>query len=178
MRILGIDPGIARVGFGVVDVAQNGALRFVECGMIATQSTTEVQNRLLEISNDLSVIIKKTQPNLVALEKLFFQNNAKTAFRVGESRGVLLLVAAQHKIPIAEFTPLQVKQGIAGNGFAKKPQVQKALQLILKLHSIPKYSELKFEKLKHHKPDRTRYFDFAFFCKLTIGAWIDHTLDT
>lgn len=137
MRILGIDPGIARVGFGVVDVAQNGTLRFVECGMIATKSTTEPQDRLLEISSDLSAIIQKTQPNLIALEKLFFQNNAKTAFRVGESRGVLLLVAAQHKIPLAEFTPLQVKQALTGYGKAEKNQVLHMVMKILQLSFTP-----------------------------------------
>lgn len=137
MRVLGIDPGIARVGFGVVDVVKSSNPVFVECGLIATKPKVELAVRLQEIFEDLEVVIKKTKPDLLSCEKLYFQNNAKTAFDVGQARGVILLAAAKHKIDIVEFTPLQVKQAVTGYGKASKKQVEDMIVNILHLNFVP-----------------------------------------
>jgi crossover junction endodeoxyribonuclease RuvC len=138
MRVLGIDPGIARVGFGVVGVQKSSNPTFVECGLITTEPKTDLAQRLLEISQDLDVVIKKTKPGLISCEKLYFQNNAKTAFDVGQARGVILLAAAKHKIDVVEFTPLQVKQVVTGYGKATKKQIEEMIINILHLNFIPK----------------------------------------
>lgn len=135
--ILGIDPGTAIVGFGVIAVnGQN--LRLVAYGCITTPAKTPQVIRLKHIYNELKDVIKKYQPDQVAVEQLFFYNNAKTALTVGEARGVILLAAAQNKLPVREFTPLQVKQAVSCYGKASKSQVQRMVKLLLNLSDIPK----------------------------------------
>lgn len=137
MRILGIDPGTGRLGFGVVD-ASNGQLRLVDAGVITTPAHTPTNERLEDIYDSLTAIIAETQPTHVAIEKLFFARNVTTAMSVAEARGVVLLVAQKAKLPISEYTPLQIKQSITGYGKADKKQVQEMVRLQLNLKTVPK----------------------------------------
>lgn len=137
MRVLGIDPGIARVGFGVVENSRGGNTTFVECGLITTKAHTQAGLRLKEVFEDLEAVITKTKPDRIACEKLYFQNNEKTAFEVGQARGVILLAAANHGIELIEFTPLQVKQAVTGYGKATKKQVEDMIIKILHLNFVP-----------------------------------------
>jgi crossover junction endodeoxyribonuclease RuvC len=136
--ILGIDPGIADTGFGLIEKGAGGKLIYLACGSIKTKAGLPMAERLEILNNQLEEIIKKYQPKLAAVEELFFQNNAKTAIIVGEARGVILLTCRKNKVPIVELTPLQVKQTIAGFGRADKRQVQKMVKLLLNLKEIPK----------------------------------------
>lgn len=131
--ILGIDPGLATTGFAVL----NEALKIFIFGIIKTKNKN-MAIRLLEIKRGLQKIIKKYKPDLAAVEEIFFYKNLKTAIAVSEARGAILLTLAEAKIPVAEYTPLQVKQTITSYGQADKKQVQKMLQLILKLPALPK----------------------------------------
>ncbi|HDH31760.1 MAG TPA: crossover junction endodeoxyribonuclease RuvC [Candidatus Wolfebacteria bacterium] len=137
MIILGIDPGIADTGYGVIQV--NGQkLACVDYGSIKTKAKTELPERLEIINLELKKQIKKHKPNLMAVEQLFFCKNVKTALVVGHARGVVLLTAKQNKVPVVEFTPLQIKQAVSSYGQASKAQVQKMVKLILNLKEIPK----------------------------------------
>lgn len=134
---LGIDPGIADTGFGVIQ--KNGAeLVCLAYGSIKTSKSEKVENRLKIIHQDLKFLVDKYSPISAGVEQLFFTNNAKTAIVVGEARGVILLTLAQTNVPIMEFTPLQVKQAISAYGQADKGQVQRMVKMILKLEKIPK----------------------------------------
>ena len=135
--ILGIDPGIADTGFGVV-FREGHNLTCRDYGSIKTRAKMELSERLFIIHNELGKIIKKYRPDLIAVEELFFCKNVKTALVVGQARGVILLTARQHNAPITEFTPLQVKQAVSSYGAADKMQVQKMVKLILNLDEIPK----------------------------------------
>ena len=137
MIILGIDPGIADTGFGIIKKTGNkiGCLGY---GSIKTPAKKEIADRLEIINNDLGILIKKHKPDLIAVEQLFFAKNAKTALIVGHARGVVLLTAKQNNIPLTEFTPLQVKQAVTTYGKADKTQVQRMVKLILKLNVLPK----------------------------------------
>ena len=141
MRILGIDPGTATTGWGIIEV-QKSNLKAQSCGCILTPPKQNQAVRLAYIFDELTKIIKKTKPDVLAIEKLFFINNIKTAMTVGEARGVCLLVAEQHKIPIFEYTPLQVKQALTGYGKAEKSQIQMMVKMILKLKEIPKPDDM------------------------------------
>lgn len=136
MTILGIDPGTATTGFGAIRKT-NGKLSVVDYGVIATSDKLVMQDRLKIIFDDLNQVIKTTKPDQLVVEKLFFATNSKTAISVGQARGVVLLVAAQNNLPIAEYTPLQVKQAITGFGQATKKQVQHMVKNILSLKTIP-----------------------------------------
>jgi crossover junction endodeoxyribonuclease RuvC len=136
--ILGIDPGIADTGFGLIEKGAGGKLACLAYGSIKTKAGLPMAERLEILSDELEKIIKKYQPALAAVEELFFQNNAKTAIIVGEARGVILLTCRKSKIPIVELTPLQVKQTISGYGRADKQQVQKMVKLLLNLKAVPK----------------------------------------
>lgn len=138
MIILGIDPGIADTGYGLVETKRNGQLGCLDYGSIKTSAQQKLDSRLEILHLELTKIIKKYQPNLIAIEQLFFCNNAKTALIVGQARGVALLTCRQSKIPTVEFTPLQVKQAVATYGGAGKMQVQKMVKLLLNLQEIPK----------------------------------------
>ena len=135
--IIGIDPGIADTGYGVIK--QNGAkLTMIAYGSIKTPSTMPLPQRLKCLNQELKLILKKYQPKTCVIEQLFFCNNAKTALVVGQARGVSLLTLIESEINILEITPLQVKQGLTGYGKADKKQIQQMVKIILNLKEIPK----------------------------------------
>jgi crossover junction endodeoxyribonuclease RuvC len=131
--ILGIDPGFGRVGWGVVAKSAGREWRAIACGCIETPVNDEFVERLAEIDAELARIIKKYKPTRMAVEDLFFFRNVTTAIKVGQARGVILLSAVKNKIPVDEFTPLQIKQAITGYGKAEKGQMQKMVATILRL---------------------------------------------
>ncbi|MEI6288445.1 MAG: crossover junction endodeoxyribonuclease RuvC [bacterium] len=134
--ILGIDPGIADTGWGLIEVEKN-QLTHIAHGSVKTDKKWPLLKRLEKLSIDLSQIIKKYQPDRASVEELFFCNNAKTALVVGQARGVALLTLSQHNLPMQEFTPLQVKQAVTGYGRADKKQIQQMVKIILHLEKIP-----------------------------------------
>lgn len=135
--ILGIDPGVATTGFGVIKKT-GGCLQVVDFGCIKTKPQTSFSKRLEEIHQQLKKLIRKYQPSIISVEDLFFCKNVKTALAVGQARGVVLLTAMQSKLPIYEYTPLQVKQAITSYGRADKLQIQNMVKVILKLTELPK----------------------------------------
>lgn len=137
LRILGIDPGIAIVGFGFVD-KKGSRLVPVQYGSIQTEAHTDPGLRLKEIYDAMQMLIGKYKPDAVAVEKLFFNRNVTTAFSVGQARGVILLAAVQRGLQIGEYTPLQVKQSVVGYGKAEKHQVQEMVRMFLHLSIVPK----------------------------------------
>ena len=137
MIILGIDPGIADTGFGVIDKSDNQKLICLDYGSIKTAAGLDLALRLKILHEELKKVIKKYQPSLMATEELFFCNNAKTALVVGQARGVILLTAELCQVTLMEFTPLQVKQAVSSYGRAEKKQVQKMVKLLLNLHELP-----------------------------------------
>lgn len=140
MRILGIDPGTGILGFGVVDVMDTSAKTFtmVDAGVVTTPAHTPHDERLEDIFDSLTEIIEATKPDACSVEKLFFTRNITTAMSVAEARGVALLVARQHNVPIYEYTPPQIKQTLTGYGKADKKQVQEMVRLQLGLKDVPK----------------------------------------
>ena len=137
MRILGIDPGYATVGYGVVDI-QGGRYRSVEHGAIVTRPEDDFPRRLEIIFDAAYSVMQKYRPQALSLEKLFFANNKTTAIGVAEARGVILLAARKAGVPVYEYTPIQVKQAVTGYGGAQKPQVQEMVRRLLCLQSVPK----------------------------------------
>jgi crossover junction endodeoxyribonuclease RuvC len=136
--ILGIDPGIADTGFGVIKKEANHKLSCLDYGSIITSPKMEFGKRLSIINIELAKLIKKYKPGLISIEQLFFCNNVKTALTVGQARGVIVLTAIQHKVDTVEYTPLQVKQAVSSYGAASKLQVKKMVKLLLGLDHIPK----------------------------------------
>ncbi len=137
MRILGIDPGLAIVGWAVIE-SERGSIRPVAFGAITTPAHTDIESRLLIIKQDLEEIIKKYQPEEMAIEELFFNTNITTGIAVAEARGVILCTAYAKGVKISEYTPLQVKQAVVGYGRAEKQQVIAMVTTLLKLKSPPK----------------------------------------
>lgn len=137
MRILGIDPGYAIVGWGVLDYIGN-KFSVVDFGSIQTSADMDFNDRLLTIYDELDSIIKKTKPQYLSIEKIFYNSNAKTAINVSQARGVLLLCSIKNNLEIFEYTPLQVKQSVVGYGRAEKKQIQEMTKIILNLRQIPK----------------------------------------
>lgn len=137
MRILGIDPGTATTGFGILDEDQNGQFQTIQYGIISTAAGLPAEIRLMQIYQQLNELILLHQPAGAAVEKLFFQNNTKTAMAVSQARGVIMLALAQAGLQICEYTPLEVKQAITGYGSADKKQMQQMVQMILQLDRIP-----------------------------------------
>ena len=137
MKILGIDPGYAIVGYGIIEYS-GGFYKASEYGAITTDADMPFPMRLQHIYNDLTAVIIRNDPDEMAIEKLFFQNNQKTAIPVAEARGVILLAAQMNNIPINEYTPLQVKSAVTGYGQAKKPQVMEMTRRLLKLEKVPR----------------------------------------
>ena len=123
MRILGIDPGYAIVGYGVIDY-QNTRFSVVDYGAILTDAGVPFNERIAKIYDDAFALMQKWKPDVMAIEKLFYNTNAKTVIDVGQARGVLILAAQKNHLSIAEYTPLQVKQSVVGYGRAEKKQVQ------------------------------------------------------
>lgn len=137
MIVLGIDPGLATCGWGVI-AKEAGDYKHIEHGCIITKPEQSHHERLLQINQELLSLIKKYKPSTIAVEELFFYKNVKTAFKVGEARGVILLTAAQVGLPVREYTPLQVKLAVTSYGRADKQQIQKMVKVLLKLDEIPK----------------------------------------
>ncbi len=137
MRIIGIDPGYAIVGFGIIEY-DNGRFKTVDYGAVTTPAGTAFDKRLKIIYEDISQLLDIYKPESLAIEKLYFQNNQKTAIDVAEARGVVLLAASQRNILIREYTPLEVKKSITGYGQAVKKQVQEMTKRVLNLPAIPK----------------------------------------
>ena len=137
MRILGIDPGIAIVGFGFIDKV-GSRITPVQYGCIQTKAHTDHALRLKDVYDSVVHLIEKYEPEAMAIEKLFFNRNVSTALTVSEARGVTILAAVQKGLPIGEYTPMQVKQAVVGYGNADKKQVQEMTRIILKLSTVPK----------------------------------------
>ncbi len=137
MRILGIDPGYATVGFGILDY-QRMDYRPVEFGVLLTEAHTDFSSRLARIYEDMCFLLDKYRPQEMAVEQLFFNTNKTTGIMVAEARGVLLLAAAQRGIPVFEYTPLQVKSAVVGYGRAEKHQVMERTRRILHLTDVPR----------------------------------------
>ena len=137
MVILGIDPGTAATGFGAIEESR-GKITSLGCGCIKTSPNDLPEVRLNQIFNQVNKLIKEYKPSVLVIEKLFFFKNAKTLIPVSQSKGIVLLAAARKKIPVYEFTPLQVKMNIVGYGRADKKQVQKMIKVLLKLKDIPR----------------------------------------
>lgn len=138
MLSLGIDPGTATIGYGLVRELSDGSLQAVDFGVITTPAHTPMWERLEMIYNDLSLLIKKHRPDRAGVEELFFAKNVTTALTVAQGRGVILLTLAQADVPIYEYKPNYIKQSIAGFGAAKKPQMQEMIRILLGLEKIPR----------------------------------------
>lgn len=136
MRILGIDPGTAIVGYGIIDTSHSG-YRLVDYGCIRTSAEERIPERLKQIFYSIRQLIHKFQPECLVVEELFFNKNTKTALTVGQARGVILLAGVEHDLPIFEYTPLEVKQAVVGYGRADKQQIQEMVRLLLKLDNKP-----------------------------------------
>lgn len=137
MRILGIDPGYAILGYGVIEKTGNH-FRAVDYGAVTTDKDTPMPERLEHLYNSLREIIAEHEPEVASIEQLYFNNNAKTAIQVGQARGVAILACVKGGIEIAEYTPLQIKQALVGYGRADKKQVQFMVKTMLNLAAVPK----------------------------------------
>ncbi|MCF0137475.1 MAG: crossover junction endodeoxyribonuclease RuvC [Oscillospiraceae bacterium] len=137
MRILGIDPGLAIVGFSIVDTEKN-KMKLVTCGIISTPAHTSLSCRLDRIYDDMTELIRQFSPDVISVEELFFNTNITTGISVSHARGVILLAAYKSGVPVFEYTPLQVKQAVAGYGKADKKQVIEMVKRILSLPAAPK----------------------------------------
>ncbi|MHB9146008.1 MAG: crossover junction endodeoxyribonuclease RuvC [Symbiobacteriia bacterium] len=137
MRVLGVDPGTALCGYGVVDMEGNH-LHVVTYGCVSTHKDTLAAERLLQVYEGITQVIEQFAPEVLAVEELFMGRNVTTAISVGQARGVVLLAGAQHGLELAEYTPGQVKQAVAGYGKAEKAQVQQMIKVLLGLSEIPK----------------------------------------
>lgn len=137
MRILGIDPGIGRTGWGIIEY-QMSNIKCQMFGCIETKVNSETPGRLFAIYDEITNIIKEYKPEVMAIEELFFNKNVKTALTVGQARGVIMLAAVQNNMPIAIYTPSQVKAALTGYGKAEKSQVGKMVKVLLHLKDVPK----------------------------------------
>lgn len=137
MIVLGIDPGTAALGYGIVE-RNGGRLREVDHGCLVTSPDLSLPERLLAIHSLVDELLSLHQPDLLGIERLFFSRNVQTAFAVGQARGVVLLAAAQHDTPVREATPNEVKSAITGYGAADKAQVQRMVQLVLGMSELPR----------------------------------------
>jgi len=145
MIIAGIDPGTATTGYGIIKKlkSKKSKLKVIDYGCIITESNLSSGERLRILSNKLNKLIKKYKPKVLAVENLYFFKNLKTAMPVSQAKGVILLAAAKKRIPVYEFTPLQVKMAITGYGKAEKKQVQEMIKVLLDLKKIPKFTNKK-----------------------------------
>ncbi len=137
MRILGIDPGIAIVGFGLIE-SERGSVRMLQYGAVTTEAGLPLATRLLQIENDMTALIAQLQPDEIAIEELFFSKNITTGIAVAHGRGVILCTAEKLGVPICEYTPMQVKQAVVGYGLAEKKQVMDMTRRLLHLKTVPK----------------------------------------
>lgn len=137
MRIFGIDPGLARMGYGVIDFDGN-SLRLVTCGCIETPAHSPMPTRLIQIDTQLNQLLKETAPDEAAFEELFFYQNKTTGIAVAQARGVEVTAVERLAIPLYEYTPGQIKQAITGYGRATKIQMQNAVKMLLRMQEVPK----------------------------------------
>jgi crossover junction endodeoxyribonuclease RuvC len=137
MRILGVDPGIAIVGFGLIE-SNRGSVRMLQYGAVTTEAGLPLATRLVQIENDMTALIAQLKPDEIAVEELFFSKNITTGIAVAHGRGVILCTAERLGVPIFEYTPMQVKQAVAGYGLADKKQVMDMTKRLLKLKAVPK----------------------------------------
>lgn len=137
MRILGIDPGVATIGFGLIE-SGSGVLRMLQYGTIITPAGQPLAARLLQISRDMEELIAAFQPEEMSIEELFFSKNITTGIAVAHARGVILCAAEKMKLPVYEYTPMQVKQAVVGYGLAEKKQVMDMTRRLLKLKAVPR----------------------------------------
>jgi crossover junction endodeoxyribonuclease RuvC len=137
MRILGIDPGIAIVGFGLIE-SNRGSVRMLQYGAVTTEAGLPLATRLVQIENDMTALIAQLKPDEIAVEELFFSKNITTGIAVAHGRGVILCTVERLGVPIFEYTPMQVKQAVAGYGLADKKQVMDMTKRLLKLKAVPK----------------------------------------
>ena len=137
MRILGIDPGIAIVGFGLIE-ADRGRTQLLNYGAITTPAGLPLARRLVQIEQDTEALIAQLKPDAIAVEELFFSNNITTGIAVAHGRGIILCTAEKSGVPLYEYTPMQVKQAVTGYGKAVKKQVQEMTRILLHLPAIPK----------------------------------------
>lgn len=137
MRILGIDPGIAIVGFGLIE-SNRGSVRMLQYGAVTTEAGLPLATRLVQIENDMIALIAQLKPDEIAVEELFFSKNITTGIAVAHGRGVILCTVERLGVPIFEYTPMQVKQAVAGYGLADKKQVMDMTKRLLKLKAVPK----------------------------------------
>ena len=137
MRILGIDPGIAIVGFGLIE-SDRGAMRMLQYGAVTTEAGLPPATRLVQIEDDMRALIQQLRPDEIAIEELFFSKNITTGIAVAHGRGVVLCTAERLGVPIFEYTPMQVKQAVVGYGLAEKRQVMDMTKRLLKLKAVPK----------------------------------------
>ena len=137
MRILGIDPGIAIVGFGLIE-SDRGNMRMLQYGAVTTEAGLPLATRLVQIEDDMRALIRQLQPDEIAIEELFFSKNITTGIAVAHGRGVVLCTAERLGIPIFEYTPMQVKQAVVGYGLAEKRQDMDMTRRLLKLKAVPK----------------------------------------
>ena len=137
MRILGIDPGIAIVGFGLIE-SDRGAMRMLQYGAVTTEAGLPLATRLVQIGDDMRAFIQQLRPDEIAIEELFFSKNITTGIAVAHGRGVVLCTAERLGVPIFEYTPMQVKQAVVGYGLAEKRQVMDMTKHLLKLKAVPK----------------------------------------
>jgi crossover junction endodeoxyribonuclease RuvC len=135
--VLGIDPGTARLGYGVVD-RKGSKLTMLDYGCLETTNDRPLEQRLLIIHEGLTDLVETHHPEAVGVERLFFNKNVQTAFAVGQARGVVLLVAAQHGLPVFEYGPHEVKLAVTGYGRAPKDQVQRMVQMVLSMTELPR----------------------------------------
>lgn len=136
LTVIGIDPGIAITGFGIIK-EENNSLEHIHHGVIKTPTTISFIERLRQIDLELNYIIKQYQPDVFVCEQLYFAKNVKTALTVGQARGVIMLAAIKNNLEVFEFTPLQIKQALTGYGQATKKQIQEMVKLILGLKKNP-----------------------------------------
>jgi len=157
MRVLGIDPGLATVGYGLVE-KHGEAFQAIDYGYISTPAELDLAQRLLIIFRSVQLLISRFSPDVLAMERLFFCKNTGTALQVGEARGAVFTAAAEKALPVSEYTPLQVKQAVAGYGRAGKKQVQQMVCLLLKLPGAP-------------RPDDTADALAVALCHLQSSRW-------
>ena len=138
MRIIGIDPGSGILGFGVIDFVKGKAPKTIDAGVITTPAHTPLDQRLVDIYDSLTEVIAATKPDVMSIEKLFFAQNVTTAISVSHARGVAMLAGAKAGLPIAEYTPLQIKQTLTGYGRADKKQMQEMVRIHLNMKTAPK----------------------------------------
>ena len=136
--VIGIDPGTAITGYGIIRELDGGELKWLNHGVITTPSDWEEPHRLLHIYQTLREIIEENQPDCCAVEKLFFQKNVRTAFSVGQGRGAALIAAAEAELTVGEYTPLEIKLAVVGYGNADKKQVQQMVKILLELDDLPR----------------------------------------